>query len=84
MPAASAGITACGGNSGEREDAAIPVVSTEMRDHENAAAHGHRAAPATLRLHLAHRSRVKHETDTLLQTLVASATEATKQHRSVS
>lgn len=84
MPARYAGSTAYGGNSGERVDATIPVVSTEMRDCEIAAAHGHRAVPATLRLHMAYRSRVKHETDALLQTLIASATEATKLHCSVS
>ena len=48
---------AYGGNSGEREDATIAVVSTEMRDCEIAATHGHRVAHATLRLHLAYRSR---------------------------
>jgi hypothetical protein len=84
MPARYAGITAYGGNSGEREDATFAVVSTKLRDCEIAATQEHRAAPATLRLHLAYRSRIKHETDTLLQTLVASATEATKRHCSVS
>ena len=83
MPARYAGSTAYGGNSGEREHATIAVVSTEMRDCEIAATHGHRAAPATLRLHSAYRSRDKHETNTLLQTLVASATDATKRHCSV-
>ncbi|HKS94889.1 MAG TPA: hypothetical protein VJV74_02025 [Terriglobia bacterium] len=65
-------------------DTMVPVALTGTRDCKIAAAHGHRAAPATLRLDLAYRSRVKHEVDTLLQTLSASATEATKRHRSVS
>jgi hypothetical protein len=78
MPARYAGTTVYGGNSGERDDATIATMSTETRDCEIAATHGHRTAPATLRLHLAYRSRVKHETDNPLQTLVASATEAMK------
>ena len=61
MPARYAGSTAYGGNSGEREHATIAVVSTEMRDCEIAATHGHRAAPATLRLHSAYRSRDKRD-----------------------
>jgi hypothetical protein len=40
----------------------VPIVLTEMRGRNIESAHGHRAAPATLRLHQTYRSCVKHRT----------------------
>ena len=62
----------------------VPVVLTGTRDCNNESAHGHRAAPATLRLHPTYRSCVKRRIGTPLQTLLASTTEATRQRCSVS
>ncbi len=55
----------------------VSVVLTGTRGCELQPCTGTAPLPPP-RLHLAHRSRVKHETDTLLQTLLASVTEATK------
>ena len=65
-------------------DAMVPVVLTGTRGRNNESAHGHRAAPATLRLHPTYRSCVKRRIGTPLQTLLASMTEATRQRCSVS
>jgi len=60
------------------------VQSADKDARVKRAAHGHRAAPATLRLHQAYRSRVKRRTGTPLQTPLASTTGATRQRCSVS
>ena len=70
--------------SGQQKDAMVPVVLTGTRGRNNESAHGHRAAPATLRLHPTYRSCVKRRIGTPLQTLLASMTEATRQRCSVS
>ena len=63
--------------SGQRGDAMVRVVLTGTRDCEIAAANGHRADPAILRLHQTYRSSAERRTGTPLQTLQASTTEAT-------
>ena len=62
----------------------VRVVLTGTRDCEIAAANGHHANPAILRLHPTYRSGAKRRTGTPLQTRLASMTEAAKHHRSVS
>ena len=48
-------------------DAMVPVVLTGTRGRNNESAHGHRAAPATLRLHPTYRSCVKRRIGTPLR-----------------
>ena len=55
----------------------VPVLLTGTRDCEFATAHGHRAAPATLRLHLDASIRREAQDRYIAKNAFASATEAT-------